>query len=300
MRTIGLLSSRSLDESAHLIAAFRDGLAEAGHVEGRNLSVEFRFADGVFDRLPRMAAELIERNVAVLVTVGAEPSALTAKAVTQRVPIVFVINADPVKLGLVTSLSRPGGNITGFTMLSSVLVPKRLELLHELVPQAATLAFLVNPRNPNAGTEVRDAEAAAGVLGVKIRVLSAGTEPDLDAAFADLVRRRVGAIAVAGDPFFAVRRQQIVALAARHRVPAIYNFREYVQAGGLMSYAPNLSIGYRGAGLYAGKILNGAKPADLPVEQPTKFELVINLKTAKALGLTIPPSLLQRADEIIQ
>jgi putative ABC transport system substrate-binding protein len=297
---IGFLSSRSPSESAGVVAAFRQGLREAGFVEGQNLAIAFRWAEGRYDRLPALAAELVGLQVAVLFAAGGPPSALAAKATTSTIPIVFSAASDPVRLGLVASLNRPGGNITGMSTLTTPLGVKGVELLKELVPTAAVMAYLVNPSNPSGALESKEALTAADALGIQLRVLNASTEGELDSAFSALVKLRADALVVAGEPFFDSQRERIVALAARYAVATSYAWRENVVAGGLMSYGNSLTASYRQAGIYAGRVLKGEKPADLPVMQPTKFELVINLKTAKALGLTVPPSLLARADEVIE
>jgi putative ABC transport system substrate-binding protein len=299
MPVLGFLSSRSPGEAATVVAAFHQGLAETGYVEGQNLAIEYRWAEGRYDRLPALAAALVGRKVDVIVATGGTPSALAAKSVTSTIPIVF-ISSDPVVAGLVTSFARPGGNLTGFSVLGDELLPKRLELLSELVPQARVIALLVNPNNTDTERSIGDVQEAARVKGVQLHILKAGTESGIDAAFASLVQLHAGPLVVGADPFFDGRREQLVALASRHAVPAIYWSREYAASGGLISYGPSLGAAYRQAGIYAGRILNGAKPADLPVQQPTTFELVVNLKTAQALGLTIPPAILVRVDEVIE
>jgi putative tryptophan/tyrosine transport system substrate-binding protein len=300
MPVVGFLSSRSPGESADSVAAFREGLREAGFVEGQNLLIAFRWAEGRYDRLPALASDLVDLRVALLFAAGGSPSALAAKAATSKIPIVFSASNDPVGLGLISSLSRPGGNITGMSAFNWELGPKRLELLKELVPRATIIAYLVNPMNPIAETELKAALAAASALGIQLHVLNASTEQDLDAAFAAVGTRRADGLVVAGEPFFDSQRDRLVALSSRHAVAACYAWREYVVAGGLMSYGTSLIESYREAGIYAGRILKGEMPAALPVMQPTKFRLVLNHKTAKALGLTVPPALLARADEVIE
>jgi putative ABC transport system substrate-binding protein len=300
MPVVGFLSSRSPGESADSVAAFREGLREAGFVEGQNLLIAFRWAEGRYDRLPALASDLVDLRVALLFAAGGSPSALAAKAATSTIPIVFSASNDPVSLGLISSLSRPGGNITGMSAFNWELGPKRLELLKELVPRATIIAYLVNPMNPIAETELKAALAAASALGIQLHVLNASTEQDLDAAFAAVGTRRADGLVVAGEPFFDSQRDRLVALSSRHAVAACYAWREYVVAGGLMSYGTSLIESYREAGIYAGRILKGEMPAALPVMQPTKFRLVLNHKTAKALGITVPPTLLARADEVIE
>ena len=297
---IGFLNTRSADVSSHLVAALRRGLAENGYVEGQTVTVEYRWANGQYDRLPALAAELAHRPMAVLVATGGEPAAMAAKAATSTIPIVFAIGGDPVKLGLVASYSRPGGNATGINILTNVLAAKRLGLLHELVPKATTVGFLINPIFPTAENPLSDTQEAARAIPVQLYVLRASTDHEIDTAFESVAQHGISALAVAADPFFNTHRDKLVALAARHAVPTIYQSREYPVTGGLMSYGINLADVYRQIGVYAGRILKGAKPADLPVVQPTKFEFVINLKTAKALGLTVPPDVLSLADEVIE
>ena len=299
MPVIGYLDTGSLSEAARFVAAFQQGLSETAYVEGQNLTIEYRWAEDRYDRLPALAADLVGRKVDVIVASGGSPSALAAKSETSTIPIVFSVG-DPVELGLVASLARPGGNLTGVSNMNVELNPKRLELLSELVPQAKVIALLVNQNNRNTERNIKDVQEAARAKGVQLSILKAGTESEIDAAFGSLAQLRAGALVVATDPFLNSRRDQLVALASRHAVPAIYYWREFATAGGLISYGPSLTAGYRHAGVYAGKILKGAKPADLPVQQPTTFELVVNLNTAKALGLTVPPSILARADEVIE
>jgi putative tryptophan/tyrosine transport system substrate-binding protein len=299
MPVIGFLSSRSPGEAASVVAAFHQGLAGTGYVEGQNLAIEYRWAEGRYDRLPALADDLVGRKVDVIVATGGTPSAVAAKSATSTIPIVF-ISSDPVKYGLVASFSRPGGNATGFSVLGDELLPKRLELLSELVPQVRVIALLVNPNNTDTERSLGDMQDAARVKGVQLHILKADSQSGIDAAFTSLVQLHAGALVVGPDPFFDGRREQLVALASRHAVPAIYWLREYAASGGLISYGPSLAAAYRQAGIYAGRILDGANPADLPVQQPTTFELVVNLKTAKALGLSVPPSILARADEVIE
>jgi putative ABC transport system substrate-binding protein len=296
---IGFLSGFSDPGMPGSLAAFSRGLEETGFVEGKNLSIEFRWADGHYDRLPSLAAELVGRHVSVIYAYDV-PSALAAKAATKTIPIVFVIGADPVKVGLVESLSRPTGNLTGTSVFFSVLGPKRVELLHELLPTVNTIALLGNPGNANFQPDMLDIRAAADAVRQRLEVLTAGTKSDVEAAFATMVQRRAGALIVIPDPFFISRCQQLVELAARHAMPAIYPSRVFADLGGLISYGGSVLDLNRQGGIYVGKILKGAKPADLPIQQSTKVELVINLKTAKALGLTAPPSLHARADEVIE
>jgi len=297
---IGFLGSASPAQSAPFVAAFRKGLNETGYVEGKNVAIEFRWAEGQYDRLPALASELVRRQMAVLVATGGPGAALAAKAATSTIPIVFTTGSDPVQFGLVASLGHPGGNATGVTIFTVDLVAKRMELLRELVPKATVIAFISNPNTPYAESEVGKAQEAARSFGQQLHVVRAATAQEIDAAFATLVQLRAGALLIGTDPFFSSRREQFVALAARHAMPAIFDLREFATAGGLLSYGASITEAYRQAGIYTGKILNSAKPADLPVLQPTKLELVINLKTAKTLGLTIPQSLLLRADEVIQ
>ena len=300
MPVIGFLSGKSAAEATHDVAAFRQGLKEAGYIEGQNASIAFRWAEDKVDRLPALAADLVLRQVSVMVT-ATGPAALAAKAATATIPIVFQIGNDPVAVGLVASLNRPGGNITGVTTLSVELGPKRLELLHELIPTATIVAVLVNPNNATAfETQSSDLQAAARSLGLQLHVLQASTERDFDKVFATLVQLRAGGLAIGGDAFLNSRSEQLAELALRHAVPAIHQPREFAAAGGLMSYGSSNMDAMLLAGVYTGKILRGAKPADLPVQQATKIDLVINLKTAKALGLAVPLWLLTRADEVIE
>jgi putative ABC transport system substrate-binding protein len=299
MPVIGYLGNSSPSPAAPGLAVFRQGLSETGYVEGQNVAIEYRWAEGRYDRLPAFAADLVDRKVEVIVAGGGVPSALAAKNATSTIPIVFIVG-DPVASGLVASLARPGGNLTGVGVMMTELMPKRLELLSELVPQAGVIALLVNPNNASTERLIRDVQEAAVAKGVQLRILAAGAEGEFETAFAALVQLHAGALVVSADPFFTSQREQLVELASRHAVPAIYEWREFAAAGGLISYGPSLTSVSRQAGIYAGKILKGAKPADLPVQQPTTFELVVNLNTAKALGLTVPPSILSRADEVIE
>ena len=299
MPVIGYLSGASPGPSAPTVAAFRQGLSESGYVEGQNVAIEYHWAEGRYDRLPALAADLVDHKVDVIATTGG-PSVLAAKSATSTIPIVFRSGADPVELGLVASLARPGGNLTGVNFISIELMPKRLELLSDLVPQARVITLLVNPNNPIAERIIGNMQEAARAKGVQLAVLKASTESEIDSAFVSLIQRQAGALVVGNDAFFFSRREQLAALALRHAVPMIYGFREFATAGGLITYGASLTSVYRQAGIYVGKILKGAKPADLPVQQPTTFELVVNLKTAAALGLTVPPSILARADEVIE
>jgi ABC-type uncharacterized transport system substrate-binding protein len=296
---IGFLNSGSPEPLAQVVAAFRQGLGESGYVERQNLAIEYRWADGAYDQLPGLATGLVRRHVNVIFA-GGPPAALAAKAATTTIPIVFTSGGNPVELGLVSSLNQPGGNVTGVSFLINELVAKRLELLCELVPTATSIGFLANMTRPSSGAEVRAAQQAAQKRGANLYVQSASTEREIDAAFTNFVQRRINALLIGSDPFLNTQRDQLVSLVSRLAIPTMYNLREYVTAGGLMSYAPSLADVYRQAGVYTAKILKGAKPADLPVVQPTKFELVINLKTAKALGLTVPLIMQMTADEVIE
>jgi ABC-type uncharacterized transport system substrate-binding protein len=299
MPVIGCLITGSPDPNSPLLAAFRQGLSEAGYVEGQNVAIEYRWAEGHYDRLPALAADLVGRKVD-LIMANSPPSALAAKGATSTIPIVFRSGADPVADGLVASLARPGGNLTGVSFVADELTAKRLQLLSELVPRAGVIALLVNPNNATAERVIRDVHEAARTKGLQLHVLKAGTESEIDAAFASLVQLHASALVVGADPFLSSQRERLVVLASRHAVPAIYAWREFADAGGLISYGPSLTSAFRLVGAYAGKVLKGAKPADLPVQQPTKFELVINIKTAKSLGLTVPPPLLAQADDVIE
>jgi putative ABC transport system substrate-binding protein len=297
---VGFLSSRSPAESASVVAAFRQGLGERGIFDGQNTNIEFRWAEGQYDRLPRLASELVSRHVSLIAATGDAVSALAAKGATATIPIVFVIGGDPVRFDLVASMNRPGGNITGVSLISSALGAKRLGLMYDLVPNAAVVGLLVNPDNPNAEPERKDVQEAALTMGQKIYTVTAKTERELEPAFANLIEQRVGGLLVATDPFLLSQREQLVALSSRHMIPTMYQFREFATSGGLMSYGTNITGAYRQAGLYSGQILKGEKPADLPVFQQTKLELVINLKAAKALGLKVPNTLLVFADEVLE
>jgi putative ABC transport system substrate-binding protein len=298
---IGWLGARSPAESASVVAAFHKGLNETGYVEGKNVAIEYRWAQLQYDRLPALAADLVARRVAVIAATGGGISPLAAKAATTTIPIVFVAgDLDPVESGLVASLNRPGGNITGVTLMLTVLGAKRLQMLRELLPTAAVIGVLVNPSNPGSESETKDLQQAAQALGIRLEVLRASADRDLDAAFARLVERRAAALLVGNDSFFISRRDQLVALAARHALPTMYFVREFAAVGGLMSYGTSNADAYHLVGAYVGRILKGASPAELPVQNPTKFQLVINLKTARALGLDVPPKLLALAEEVIE
>jgi len=300
MPVIGFLSARSVSASVALVAAFREGLRETGYFESQNVAIEYRWAEGRYDQLPALAADLVGRKVDLIATSGGPPSAQAAKKATSTIPIIFVLGTDPVELGLVASLAQPGGNLTGFSMRMTKLNAKRLELLSELVPQARVIALLVNSNYPGAEGIMREVQEAARATGVQILILKARTEGEINAAFTTLVQRHADALVVGNDSFFDSRIEQFVSLARRHAVPTIYDQREFPDAGGLMSYGTSLKDIYRQLGIYAGRILKGEKPADLPVQQPTTFELVINLQTAKALGLTVPQSILASADKVIE
>jgi putative ABC transport system substrate-binding protein len=298
MPVIGFLNSRASDENATLLAPFHRGLNEAGYVEGQNLIVEYRWAANQYDQLQALVADLIDRRVAVIVANG--PAVRPAKAATSTIPIVFLAGFDPLAFGLVASLSRPGGNLTGVSVLDVETGAKRLELLHELIPTATIIALLINPTTPAAETVTRDAQAAARVLGLQLHVLHASSDRDFEKVFATVAQLRAGALVIGADPFFTSRSKQLAELSVVHAVPTIYEFREFAAAGGLISYGTSIADAYRLAGVYTGRILKGEKPSDLPVQQATKVELIINLKTARALGITFPLTLLGRADEVIE
>jgi putative tryptophan/tyrosine transport system substrate-binding protein len=297
---IGFLSGLSAAAVARPLAAFLQGLRETGYVDGRNVAIDYRWAEGQYDRLPAFAADLVHRAAAVIVSLGADPAALAAKAATTTIPIVFLVGGDPVKLGLVASLNRPGGNATGVNFLVSEMSAKRLALLHELVPTASVLGVLINPKSAVAEAQVSDVQSAGRALGQRIEIANASNEGEIDMAFASFTQRKAGGLVIADDPFFNNRRDQIVSLAAHYALPTVYFFREFAASGGLISYGTSLMEAYHQVGVYAGKILGGANPTDLPVIQPTKFELVVNLKTAGALGLAVPQTLLVAADEVIE
>ena len=297
---IGFINSASPSPFAHLVAAMRHGLGEAGYVEGKDVAIEYRWANGQYDRLPALAADLVARKVTVIVSTGGDPPALAAKAATTTIPIVFATGSDPVAVGLVAGLSRPGGNLTGVTVLTSTLEAKRMGLLRELVPKAEKIGILINPNYPLAAAYLRDAQEAAVQLGVGLVAVNASAENDFEPAFASLMQQSVGALMIIADPFFNSRRDQLVAYSARHKIPTMYEFREFAAAGGLITYGTNLAEAYRQVGLYTGRILKGENPANLPVVQSAKFEMVINMKTAKALGLAVPNSMQLLADEVIE
>ena len=300
MPVIGFLNSGSADAYPDRVVAFREGLSATGYIEGQNAVIDFRWAFGQYERLPVLATELVRRPVSVLAATGGEPAALAAKNATSSIPIVFAIGSDPVKLGLVASYNQPGGNATGITLLTAALEAKRLGLLHELAPHVATIGALLNPNYPVFDDQLKDVREAEQATGLRVNVLRANTDEEIEATFNTVNQQTIGAVVVAAAPFFDTRRDKLVSLAARYALPTVYQFREFAAAGGLMSYGVSIPHIYRQVGAYTGRILKGAKPADLPVVQPTKFELVINLKTAKALGLDVPPSLLARADEVIE
>ncbi len=297
---IGYVSSRSLADSTSLVAAFRKGLNESGYVEGQNVAIEFRWAEGQYDRLPALVAELVQQGAAMLVTAGGEPSAIAAKAATSTVPIVFTVGGDPVKIGLVESLSRPGGNATGVSLLTTAPESKRLGLLRELVPGTKVVGVLIDPNFQEAEAQARELHDAAGKISQRIHIAYARNDGELNLAFEALVQERADTLLVTADPFFDTRQDRIIAFAAQNRLPSIYQFRQYAVGGGLMSYGASFADGYRQVGVYAGQILKGAKPADLPIVQSVKFEFVINLKTAKVMGIEVPAMLLARADEVIE
>ena len=297
---IGFMSARSPEDTLQELNAFHKGLGEGGFIEHRNTTIEYRWARGDYARLPALAAELVQQRVNVLVATGGDASALAAKAATATIPVVFNMTSDPVKAGLVESFNRPGGNATGCVILTESMAPKRFDLLREIVPAVTLFGFIINPNYPAAAGQLRDVEAAAPQIGKRVFVAKASNDPELDAAFAALLRERVGALLVASDPYFDTRRSRIIAFAAQNRLPAIYQFRQYAFEGGLISYGPSITDAYRQIGVYTARILKGAAPADLPVMQPTKFDFIINLKTAKALRLEIPPTVSARADEVIE
>jgi putative ABC transport system substrate-binding protein len=297
---IGWLSARSPAEAASVLQTFRQGLGQVGFFEGKNVTIEYRWAEGRYDRLPALAAELVSRQVTVIAATGGEPSPLAAKAATTTIPIVCTLGGDPVQTRLVTSLNRPGGNVTGTTIMALEMASKRVDLARQLVPNTTAVAMLINPKFPIASTEAREVQESARSFGIHINFLNASTESEIDAAFTTVVEQRNGALIIGTDPFLYGQRDQIVRLAARHKIPTIYFLGEFVEAGDLISYGPNIANGYRQAGVYAGLILKGANPADLPIVRPTQFLLYLNVKTAKALGLEIPPLLLALADEVIE
>jgi putative ABC transport system substrate-binding protein len=299
MPVVGFLSSVSQAQTRHMVAAFQRGLGETGWMDGRNVAIDYRFVDGQYDRLPALTSEMVRRPVSLLLAAG-PPAALAAKVATTTIPIVFVVGFDPVGAGLVASFNRPGGNATGIAMMLGPLGQKRLELVRDLVPKASIVAMLANPLSPDAVPEIREVQAAAQANGLQLRMFNAGTPGDIEAAFGSLGGQRPDALLIGGDPFYMARREDIVRLAARSGLVTVYPFREFTEAGGLISYGVSLANAYRQAGIYAGRILGGVKPGDLPVMQPTTFELVINLKTAKALGVDIPPTLHARSDEVIE
>jgi putative tryptophan/tyrosine transport system substrate-binding protein len=300
MPAVGILGSVSPGPYSRFIEAIKQGLREAGYVEGRNVAIEYRWAEGQYDRLSQLATELVDRGVAVIILVGGGPTTAAATAATATIPVVFNTGEDPVKTGAVAALNRPGGNATGVSLLTVAMEAKRLQLLRELVPTAAVVAIIVNPNNPQADQQLQELQAAARMLGIQVEAFKAGTPNEIDTAFANVVQRRVGALHMAGDAFFNTRREQLIVLSARHALPTVFSLREFPEAGGLMSYGPSLADAYRQQGIYAGRILKGEKPAEMPVQQAVKVEFVINLQTAKTLGLSIPLPLLGRADEVIE
>jgi putative ABC transport system substrate-binding protein len=297
---VGFLGATAPENYTTFVIWFRRGLNEAGYVESKNVEVTYRWAEGQYDRLPALARELVAKRVSVMVATGGLPSSLAAKAATDSIPIVFTLGSDPIKFGLVASLNRPGGNVTGVTLFAYLLDAKRVELMRELLPKSTVIALLVNPNSPQADAQISDVETATRTLGQRLIVVKAGTDSDIDQVGATLIQGKASALLVSADPFFLSRREQLVLTLSRHAIPTIYEWREFAEAGGLMSYGVNLGDAYRQAGIYVGKILSGAKPADLPVLQPTNFEFVINLKTAQALGLEVPPKLLTFADKVIE
>ena len=300
MPVVGFINAASAENLKRQVAAFLKGLAQNGYIDGQNVKVEYRWAEGQYDQMPALIAELLGRQAAVISVTGSTAAAQAAMAATRTIPIVFVIGGDPVKFGLVASLNRPGGNVTGVSFLVNLLVAKQLGLLHELIPGAKNFGFLVNPNNPNAESDTNNARLAADALDRKIVVVKARTREDIDHAFTLLTQERADALLISADPLFSGSREQLAALAARHTLPAMFNSREFALAGGLLSYGPDQADAYREAGIYVGRILSGEKPSDLPVVQPTKFELLINIKTARSLGLNVPPLLLARADEVVE
>jgi putative ABC transport system substrate-binding protein len=300
MPAIGILASVSAAPYAGFIEAIKEGLRQAGYVEGRNVAIEYRWAEGQYDRLPQQATELVDRGVAVIILVGGGATIAAAKAATATIPIVFIMGDDPVKSGAVAALNRPGGNLTGVSLLSVAMEAKRLQLLHELASNVGVVAIVVNPNNPQADEQLQELQAAARTLGVQVEAFKAGSPSEIDTAFANLVQRRAGALLMAADAFFNTRKEQFIVLSARHALPMIFPYREFPAAGGLMSYGTSLADAYRQEGVYAGRILKGEKPAQMPVQQAVKVELVINLQTARALGLTVPLPMLGRADEVIE
>ncbi len=300
MPVVGFLGGLSPAVVARPVSAFLAALKESGYIDGQNVAIEYRWAEGQYDRLPALAADLVGRQVTVIVALGGDPAALAAKNATPTIPIIFLLGGDPVKLGVVASLSRPGGNATGVNFFLAEMEAKRLDLLHELVPTATKLAVLANPKTASAGAQLSDVRSAGRALGQNIEVFNASNEADIDTAFEIIAQNKIGGLLLSADPFFNNQREQILALAARYAIPTVYFFREFPASGGLLSYGTSITDAYRQVGLYVGLILKGAKPADLPVMQPTKFELVINLKTAKTLGVTVPQALLVAADEVIE